>query len=898
MGEIVTDLNDFIGRGSLELQEPGSEYQKVRIKLKEGLESITIPSGIGIKYLAADGQTIEWPEGSYSSGKAATLFFITGPINLDYDDEKQALSDLLAQVDELLDPLPSNLSVGSLYYDEDIALITNPDFTAPKGLFSNADQDIRVFYRSLMKVIPKIYSDSALAQMVCFPPNGPDEYYPEKPESIFKDCPNIESAASQGEFGEYLQVLYRVNLTYRREGERVDRLAYPSGGVPKLVNGYVYGERLLFSEKFPIIGTTELVHCSEFISCEEMVMDSRAPTLPLGPTFREAAKLKSLTMPKMNWVIDLGETVVPERYNFSFSWGTLGVEAPPSAVFVSGLYSIWQSFGAKRADSYILTPARLKDGVNTGWGSALENLVKDGLEVTDDFMPLGVSGVKTMVGYYDKVLIGDDRAIEDEPSMESLRQRPFLDEENRYYIVPPLTLDGPKPALTDYCSNLYSDLVIEFDITIPALPGGLAYCSNAYRRTFYNAVGKEKPIDLKVKPVLTVFYSLGGYGTADSYVIPNLTHDYEGEFRDAFENLYGNNNTSGTPQGTIITELLGNPSLDSRFNPQYWMPSSDMHFIYLDDFIDHALSKVDQVGITTSRIESSIVLERNSATPPEQLYGFQTECFYGAAIDPRVVDALIPMPTASIADDDSYSGILNIYVGVGSIPLRYSWTVRTMTPMAGSGVSIFKAHDWWEEDRLFSFAAMITWTNDDYDQLSDYQYRLNDIIWNGSPRVQDSWTGSNWPRVENPYQAVLSNRSIKGDQEAFMATKGIELFDAREFNAVSDNVDMDGSFKGPKIGWNIYRDEYYEGSTITQTIDRFICSYDREINVGIGVDPDFFGIINFYGFYRPSISNGGEWEGWPGWIAGSGAIEWPDEDIWISPGDQSGTAGMINLGRE
>lgn len=892
MGEIVTDLNDFIGRGSLELQEPGSEYQRVRIKLKEGLESITIPSGLGIIYLAAGGQTVEWPEGSYSSGEKATLFFRTGPIKIDYDDEKQALSELLGQVDELLDPLPSNLSVSTFFYDEELALITNQDFTAPQGLFSNADQDPSVFYRSLMKVIPKIYSDSALAQMVIFPPSY-DPYDAEKPESIFKDCPNIESAADQGEFGEFLQVLNRVNLTYRKNGEEFDRLAYPTGGSPKIVNGYVYGERILFSEKFPTIGTTELVQCSNFIDCEEMVITSSAPTLPLGPTFRDATKLKSLTMPRMKWSVDLGETVVPERYNFSFSWGTLGVEAPPNAIFISGLYSIWQSFGAENKDSYILTPARLKDGVNAGWGSALENLVNNGLEVSDDFMPLPVSGVKTMVGYYNKVLIGDERAIEGKPSMISLRQRPFLDDENRYYIVPPLTLSGPKPALTDYCSNLYSDLVIEFDITIPALPSGLSYCSNAYRRTFYNAVGKEKPIDLEVKPVLTVFYSIGANGRPDTYVVPNMTSDYEGEFRDAFENLYGNNDPVGSPQGVMVSELLASPTINPAYSPQYWSVRSDSHFTYLNDFIDYALSKVDQVWLTTSRIESSIVLERGTSIAPEQLYGFQTECFYGAAIDPRVVDALIPMPTASIADDDSYSGVLNIFVGIGSVPLRYAWTPRTTTPMAGSGVSTFRASEWWDDDKLFSFLAVITWTGGESEEREDYRYKLDDIIWSGSPRVQDSWNTiyDEWPRVRNPYYAVLSNRSIKGNQSDFMAAKGIDLYDDEDFNAYTESIDTDGSFKGPNIGWNIYCHDDYERPTITQNIDRFLVSYDRNIYEQFGISVTKH---KFFDFYKPHPED--EWDGPAGWIAGSGASRFLNVDFPLDPGSQFTAAGFINGG--
>ena len=881
IGKVLSDLQDFIGKGSLELVDPDNNgFIKVRAIVKSGLTSFSVDTPI-VRVIVTNGNVHYNPSGSIPCGDTVTMYFTN--LSNGYYESIDTIAKLLSQIDVLIDPLPKALTIEEDYYGDTI-LILNPDFTTQNGLFSNPKQSPTVLRNSLFRKIPRMFSQDALDKMISFPladwtiESPTDDKIP---VSCFDGCPNIVDVEDQGTLSDELQVLGTINLTYRVEGEEIDRVgAYPSGGSPKAIYGYVVGERLSFSDSYPTYDTSRLTISNQHVRCKEMVIDSGSPNLPIGGvSFKGISNMESVVMPECNFVVDL-PSLLPNKLNFAFSWGSLGVEAPIDCKLVSGLHTIWHSFGGNvNADTYIATPDRLSDGVHSGWGSALRTAVSNGLEVTEDFMPLLPKNLESLVGYYNKVLIGEENAIfEDPKAMSSLALKPFLDNDNRWYIVPQI-IDNPNlKVLVGYTANLYSDLVIEFDVTIPAIPSNLEYAAHAYNRTFCNAIGVMEPLDMGIKPVLTVMYS-NSYDS-DPWIIPNLTENYQSD--NTFGRLFNSPGVDGIP--IRVSEFAGDPYLDTRFNPYYWSPISSQTYYDLHDWISDALDVVNNgVGLTTGRIKSSIVLDKPSGSFPKQVIQFQRNCFYGAAIDPRQVDALITMPTGTVYDDGSYHGALNIFVGVASIPIKRMWTSGNNTsPMTGS--STVKSKYWLEDNEnvLFTFVAMITWVGGGGEYTADYEYNLSEILWSGSPRTQNLidnyYFDPPFPSspFSNPYYGVLSDRSIKGDQDAFMASKGIYLLEEK-FNGASDNVDLDGSFIGPKIGVNWYKTTSdLNGSDVD--INLFVPSYDKKVWFGTGINDGGGESGYFYSFYKPPVSiNDGEWEGPPRWMSGIRNVDGTDD---------------------
>lgn len=938
VGRVVTDLKDFISGSSFELVQPNftgidhfdnmysGTYGSTRLKVKEGLSFFNLFEGDdSIVAAVAGGETHYSPSGSFSCGEYVTLYFRR--FTSDHYIPLGLASRILEQVDEMIDPFPDFVTIGfDASYDNFIPLLLNEDFTAPSGIFSNPDQEIfakldsyytvkSFFSGSEVTTGPRIYSDYAMKQMFSFGV-ARSEYSSIK---VFEDCPNLETIRNQGEFGEMLQILYPIDLTYR-DGMGIDRVsAYPSGGAPKYIFGYVVGERLSFSDSYPVFDTSELVKVYDHIKCDTMVLDGGIPSLPVGGlSFKNSDKLKYLSMPELNWEVEL-QAPTEFALNFSFSWGTLGVESPPSPLLLSGLHSIWMNVEQRggfiidddghgefiEAEHYILTPNRLDEAVSRGWGEALQNTLDEGLEVTDDYMPLVPTGVETMRGYYHKKTIGVEQDLDVPVSMDSFRQRPFLDTENRYYEVQPLSMGVGQKFLLDYVSYLYSDMEIDFDITIPAMPSGLSYVSNAYARTFLNAVGPSQPIDLDMQPVVTVVFSRSEEGpyTINNGIIPNLTKSYSGVFRNYFESRFGPR--SAYHREISISKLVGRLHVSSQYNPTYWEESSEeISFGFLDEFIDYMYSHVELMYLTMSRIESEIVLERDTISSPSQVYNFQRDCFFGAAINPESVDALIPLSAGTVIDEESYSGSLNIFTGASSGVLNATaWTpkLRGRSPMLGGITTTYgDRHDpddpAYEDITLFTFFAILSWTGGDSSEYEDYRYKLDEIIWNGSPRHESI-------DVIEPYQKVLSNRTIKGDQEEFMEDKGIYLWNDESFNATSEGVDTEGSFKSTLIGFNAYRDTDISHDILqNQEMIRFIVSANETILVGPGISDEYLGWTPFYNLYQPPEELGVDsldWKRSQGWITAVAASEQESDDEYFGLDDFWGSsyiAGLINSG--
>lgn len=757
MDNIFNDgLKDYITQSNFKLESNSNlSPARYRAKMKSGVSTLLTTGFTGIIWGIDRGLGNGVERNSTNGlpcGEYVTIYFYPSSNSFRNNHFVVAgnISNFLSQFEIVYDCFPEYVE-----YRGNI-IINSEDFISKKGIFDNADTAVE-FRNSTFKIAPKIYSDAAMKEFQHFPLAMSLPRYNWQP---FIECPNLEKIENQGTFGERLEALFPCNLAYYDDDGFANLSAYPSGGAPKFIQEFVQAEKIHFSERMPIFDTSRLKYAVNPFKIEKIVIDAQgAPQLPFG-----GLDYSGLDMEKL-WLYDSKITVnlpYQEPLSFAFSWGTLGIVAPDSCKDVKNLHRIWQLSYGDRQICDIATPEILKTKVHFGWGNSLETFLEGEPDLTEDLMSLVPENIQRIQGFYQKDVLGEDTFG---PSrFGSYRSRMMLNNSPHAYAVQ--RLPETCETVCGYAVNLYAHQEIETDIFIPALPSNVIYIRDCYRRTFYNATGTPQALPSSdVEPAILIAWNQSG----NSYKPINLIINADSTFTSELGDHWAEADSSLIYRRDAFT---GNATATES-----WGNYSEM----LTD-----LKTSGQASAELRIISSEIVLEANSFNNLQFSGSFQQDCYFGAGIDPRVVDGILPLNLSK--EWNSYRRSLLISTGVAWGNPQYFWTGELQVDGG-----------WINDSYRVNFIVLISYVDFEEEDFEPYKISIDEIIMNGSPRTE----GTN---VVTPYRGFLSPDLIKGDYVSFQNSKNIVLNDPTSFITYGgEAVGTYASFTGGALGWNAIR---------------------------------------------------------------------------------------------
>ena len=776
---IYDGMVDWLTGQSFSLEkETNLEPYRFPVKMKEGVRTLVIPSQIQGIVWAVDrglGNGVErGNESGLACGEYVSFYMYPGnnsfrsPAYISY----ASYSIFLSQFEIIYTHFPEYVSVPS--GSGSTVKIDSINFQAPQGIWDRVDSENINFDDSTFKVAPKIFSEQSMKER---------EYFPSRTRSLgssvyapFKNCPNIEKIEYQGDF-ENIVAIGACDFTYQDENgfDKLD--AYPQGGSPVFINNYIKAKKIRFSEKFPKFDGSRLEISDYHFSAEKIVIDSAgAPELPFGGVSFKGANMKRLQLPVLNFEIDL-PLQTPEELNFVFGWGNLGVEAPASVRMCHNLHMLYQNSTTQRAELKIATPRALKEDILFSWGQALEQVLPE-LDLTDDLMPKVSENMIRVEGYYRKVLIGHEDEVFESGKFGSFRGRMMLDGELKNYQIQ--RLPDTVENVFGYGMNLYSDQEVSTDIFVPALPAGVIYTRDCYRRMFYNTVGPEVSIGSQDSKTSTMLlWSLSDRSSVKQINMDfNLQGEESGKFWEMWSKAvsirvmrkYGSY-VSSIPTSEGRVETVWDTQLgDSVSYEQFW----------------NLMNEIDSPHALALKIRSNIVLEQQNFTSMQYAGDWQKECFFAAAVDPSEIDCLLRLPEGK--EWNAYAGALNITTGIFFRKSNYGY-FGTLT----IGEDITDLYGKYDLD----FILLRANENFDEDDFAEYMININDVIMNGSPRTESS-------TVIAPYLNATSEKTIQGDRAGFLQQYQIVLNNPESFSTGGAQSILDNNFAGTPIGFNGY----------------------------------------------------------------------------------------------
>lgn len=741
----VVGIKDAINGTEIELQADYFETSIYRVKVKEGVSEIVIPgTRFGRIVWAADfglgGGVERAPFENTDCGEYVTFFFKKYNLAVEMNN----VSTFLSQFEIVYDAFPNWFSTEGNFFGRTIA-INSPDFQAPNGMFENCDH-APVFGGSTFKVAPKVYSAEAMKDFQYFPITS--GWAP------FKDCPNLERIENQGVFGDRLEGLIECDLSFKKPNGYDSLEAYPSGGSPRFIKDFVKADVIHFSERFPEFSAERLENSVNAFKINTIIVDNfGAPIFPFGGInyFEAPAMDKFYIDFNFDFIEDINE-------NFVFGLGIFGITFPEICKDVRGLYKVFQFSYLRQEAVHVLTPDFLKDNFNSYWGDSVEEFLLENSErYTAELIPKVCAGLKRVDDYYYRKISGE--------WVNSFyivqRNKIFLNGEK--HIIEVQRLPATVEVVMKYAMNLYSHLIIEEDYFIPALPAGVRYIQDAYKRLFYNSIGPYQEITspMETEPTILIAWSRSSHRSGISAnainIIANATAETEGEFMTLYDSVPGS-----------LSEHTDSYTSEAIARPETY-----------EDLIEFVKNS-ESSDLYYCVIQNNIVLEKNSLNSLEFCGGFQEDCFLGAAIDPRNIDALIPLnPSKSWAN---YRGALLVSLG-----------------FSGNG-PVFWTGNLWEYraeiDEVYTIrffiAASHVFTED---VLEPYKIDINAIIMSGSPMTEDNSS------TLYPYERTFSS-AFEGDFEAFQNEHDIVLDDPGSITGGTGESYRDLSISGGKVGFN------------------------------------------------------------------------------------------------
>lgn len=757
---------DYFNQQAVALEAEGNlEPCRYRVKMKEGVTSLSV-AALGDLVWAVDrglGAGVE--RGNQSGlpcGQYVTIYLTPGSYSFRYGDfvRPAELGAFLSQFEVVYDPLPEYIYFLVLSGSITVA---SPKFTVKTALFDNcswAHTDVN-FKGSTFETAPRLFTEECMAEFQKFPINETNSVW-----APFAGCPSIKKIENQGTFGDFLDYLGPCDFSFTREDGFDSLEGYPSGGNPIFINQYVRAKKVHLGETFPIIGNERLKRAIKPFILDEVSIDTvgLSMTFPFGGIDYYGTELDKFYLHNPKFTVDLPDGTNINK-NFSFGWGNLGIVAPSTCQDIINLNTIWQNWVDPEKPMGVATPDFLEAQALYFWGHKLHDYSLTRSEAfTSDFMPVLPSGsVLRHENYYTKIIIGMEDDMVKEPRMASLAMPLELDGVPHAYAVQPLP-EGLRFA-NGYCHNLYAHNEINSDIIIPALPASTEFARNAYRRTFYSAIGPEDSIEPSIhEPTVMIAYSVSqSSGLPPINVIATPDGSYVGTFRDIMDN----------PDNEVyITQW--NAFSNTAIQTEDWVS-------YIE--LIAGIKRTGSAEVVTRVFQNNITLEKRALPNLEGDGTFMEECWFGAGVDPTTTDCLVPAPQSQ--EWNNYRRALNIYIGASFNEPQVYWKGRVR----------IKA-DLTHSVRYLDFVAMVTYGVFDVAQFADYIYNIDSVIMSGSPRTEGT-------TVIKPYREFLSPQTIQGDPTAFMATHGIVLTDPDTFStgvgtAITDFV----TFRGSPMGWN------------------------------------------------------------------------------------------------
>lgn len=752
MVDIAVGIKDILTGSEHSLNSQYSELMRYRAKMKErtwflDLGGVFSDPSILVAADFGAGKGIEeapFTEEDTWCGTYVTLYF-----NIDrLLPRLYAFGELLSHFEIVYDPIPFSGDYNE--WDPSLNLkIDSPDFQVPNGLFGSCDI-APTFSGSTFKVGPKIYSDEAMKQFQYFPLiNGWEP---------FKDCPNLERIENQGVFGDALEGLLECHLSFKKSDGFDSLAAYPSGGAPRFIKNYINAETIHFSERFPEISAERLKTAENPFNIENIVVNTfGSPQFPFGGIDYSEAEMDTLYF-DFNF-----DFILPEDFNknFVFGLGIFGITAPKSCKDVKGgFYKLFEfSEYDEQEKISIVTQDFLKENFSFFWGKDLEEfLLEHSEKFTVDLVPKVCDGLKRIDAYYSRDVIGALKSIN---YRSPYRHKIFLNDNP--HTIEVQRLPETTEIVMRYAMELYANLIIEDDIFVPALPSGVRYIRDAYKRLFYNSIGPQRAITspMEKETVILLGFNRSRDNSRDTdnvvYIIPNATAEDSGGFEAHYNSA--NNGRSLRSHGSSYT-------FKAETAPETYA-----------ELIN--LVKNSNSNLFSNVIESDIILEKNSFNALEFCGGFQDQCFFGAAIDPRNVDALIPLN--ALKSWKSYEQSLLISIGFGGAAPIF-WTGETRHSENDDNFT-----------RRFFIASSQSFSDEDLQAL---KINIDDVVMSGAPLIEDEDT------TISPYRGTFSS-FFEGDFTAFQSENGIVLDDPNSMVARLEDWDYrDLSVSGGKIGFN------------------------------------------------------------------------------------------------
>lgn len=780
----ISGYKDFFNEENIYIQNYDEDHVYcMRAKVKSGVSDFKINPGIRklfslINYGLGD---FEEPKDSQKCGEYI-VFLI--PIKSErrkietasvHVGEETEFDNFISQIEILYDPFPSGI-------DYDFAppyRIDSPDFSAPNGIFDDqncieSSSDYSFFEGSTFKIGPRIFSEKCLKNAEIFPMRndyvsdleGKDLSHLTTIWAPFKDCPNLEKIEYQGEFGEALQELYPCDFTYQDKNGFDILDAYPTGGNPVSIFGYVRAKKLNFGAKFPQIGNKRLKYCDEIFRCESITIDATStPIYPFGGITFKDCEMSFVSMPTFEWIVDLPNQP-DDKMNFAFSWGSLGVEAPKSCKVVKNLYSIFSHVKNPSGDSgvvdenddlilnadvdyNILTPNSARNNGLQSWGSVMDSL-KD-LDLTEDLMPKICSGIVKLEGYYRNYMSVDEPSWLDDFVKSGLYKwgvlTPKLDDEERFYEIQPLP-EGIK-ILHGYAQGLYKYCVFEGQtITIPKIPNSVVYMRSCFKETFASVSGKHiDRLKKEIEPVIVLEYHESSKEQLETYphFVFNVDKDFSNDFVKNFNKEFFKENNH--PE---IKRVRG-MQFHSGVIDTSWPDSTSESFIDFSSLVKNVISVKKNAYLSTKYFNRGrIVFEESDLTKLQYNGDFMKDCWKHSQLDPTIISGLTSMIQTS--EWENYAGALQIGGPILEEPLGNIIYRGFYLTDFGIDSTDFGTLD--SGTKSVSFGFYLSYKkNFSTEEFYSRRPRLKDVIFEGSPRTTSD-------TVLTPYNDVFGYNGI------------------------------------------------------------------------------------------------------------------------------------------
>lgn len=645
----------------------------VRFKVKEGVNTATI---VGFQ---DDITAVDWglgapldrtPTVTQACGKEVIMY-----LRADNGDFREgsyitddSLSDFLSQIEVLYNPLPDWVGSAGSYYIK----IDSEKFTAPNGIFANIDilptfREASTYEGSTFLEGPKIWAD--LSGFQTFPPKRAS--YNWQP---FIDCENMFTIANQGEFGEALERIRPINLTFYDENGMGNPSAYPGGGAPKSIENYCHMTDYAIESgyAFPQFDNSRLEISIYAHSVDTLHIGKQnglgQVSMPFGINVNDATNLKILAykMPALS--------VKPGNFTGTFFYGAkvLGLEVPESVQEAYGCYEIgvcYSKEGVEPEDldvqgnaksswastpAFAATPSFIKTAISFNWGYGLDKIFEP-----EELLIMPKPGNHKVIDHYAYNTSEGDNST-------------FLvagdkDKPNKYYQIPPLK-DGLL-YMKSYCRDLYRGQTIGAKTTINNYLDGLIY-------EIEDTITIPKlPQSLKITEYLKgTFQDTQGAGenekvTGDAEIKTYMFYSDPGQKSEAVKYYVK----------TFYDPLDPYPSSDAQQIQQEYgeliAGNQELGPYLLADKI--LLEAGDMLSsYTTNVLRGGINIESGPLPNLQYALRWQEDCFSGATIDPTSIPTLLVPVPPSAKTENPYQRALSISKPIA--PVEYKdFTVIT-----------------------------------------------------------------------------------------------------------------------------------------------------------------------------------------------------------------------------